>query len=313
MPRRLHHHLPQMLVAGLSDAALDDSFPAGVLGRGKPKPRGERSRVTKPRELASFEDDVGRGHDVDALQAAQGVDPLLPSGLRRFVGHQLLQAPLIFFGLSHRVDVEGECVIVCLLPKRNRLYPGPVGASPVALSSAGRVDLVEDQPVAQQELGEPLFLTLQVFPGVVQGAHQVAGGLALVVGHPHLHDVAYREHPSQELGVVAVVLPALVSGGFYHLGNGADDAVDAQGGELLLQVEPGHARLVYAFGRGVDGSGPFGHSAGVVAEGRGFDLSGHDVECDRLDRARVHVQTYKSGNIHHESSFYECGVAATVD
>lgn len=143
----------------------------------RPKPRGERSRVPKPRELASLEDDVGRGHDVDALQAAQGVDPLLPPGLGHLVGHQLLQAPLVFFGLSHRVDVEGECVIVRLLPKRNRLYPGPVGTSPVALSSTGCVDLVEDQPVAQQELGEPLLLTLQVFPGVVQGAHQVASGL----------------------------------------------------------------------------------------------------------------------------------------
>ena len=168
VPSRLHHYLPQMLVAGLGDSASGDLFPAGVLGRGKPKPRGERSRVPKPRELADLEDDVGRGRDVDALQAPQGVDPLPPPGLGRLVGHQLLQAPLAFFGLSHRVDVEGECVVVRLLPKGNRLYPGPVGAGPVALPSAGRVDLVEDQPVAQQELGEPLLLALQVFPGVVQ-------------------------------------------------------------------------------------------------------------------------------------------------
>ena len=188
-----------------------------------------------------------------------------------------------------------------------------MGAGPVALALTGRRPLVEDQPVAQQELGEPLLLALRVLPGVVQGAHRVAGGLALVVGHPRLHDVAHREHPGQELGVVAVVLPAPVGSGLYHLGDGADDAVDAQRGELLLQVEPGHARLVDASGRGVDGSDPFGRGGRVVAEGRGSDLSGHGVERDRLDRARVHVQAYESGNIHRESPFHECGVAATVD
>ena len=313
VPRRLHHHPPQVLVAGLRDAAPGDLLPAGVLGGDEPEPRGERPRVPEPRELPGLEDDVGRGHDVDALQAPQGVDPLPPPRLGRLFGHQPLQAPLVLPGLPDRVDVEGECVIVRLLGKGDRLYPGPVGASPVALSSAGRVDLVEDQPVAQQELGEPLLLALQVLAGVVQGAHQVAGGLALVVGHPHLHDVAHRQHPGQELRVVAVVLPAPVGGGLYHLGDRADDAVDAEGGQPLLQVEPGHARLVDASGRGVDGPDPVGHGAGVVAEGCGFDLPGHGVERDRLDRARVHVQAYERGNIHHESPFHECGVAATVD
>ena len=77
VPRRLHHHLPQMLVAGLGDAALGDLLAAGVLGRGKPEPCGERPRVPEPRELAGLEHDVGRGRDVDALQAPQGV-PLFP-------------------------------------------------------------------------------------------------------------------------------------------------------------------------------------------------------------------------------------------
>ena len=155
MPRRLHHRPPQMLVAGLGDAALGDLLPAGMLGGGEPEPRGERPRVAEPRELAGLEDDVGRGHDVDALQAPQGVDPLLPPGLGRLVGHQLLQAPLVLLGLPHGVDVEGEHFVVRLLAERDRPYPGPVGAGPVALPLAGRVDFVEDQPVAQQELGEP--------------------------------------------------------------------------------------------------------------------------------------------------------------
>ena len=285
----------------------------GVLGGGEPEPRGERPRVPEPRELAGLEDDVGRGHDVDALQAPQGVDPLLPPGPGRLVGHQLLQAPLVFLGLPHRVDIEGKRVVVRLLPEGYPLDPDPVGPRPVALALAGRRLLVEDEPVAQQELGEPLLLAPQVLPGVVQGARQVAGGLALVVGHPHLDDVAHREHPGQELRVVAVVLPPPVGAGLDHLGYRADDAVDAQGGELLLQVEPGHARLVYASGPGVDGPDPLGHGAGIVAEGRGSDLSGHDVERDRLDRARMYVQACKSGSIHHESPFHECGVAATVD
>lgn len=65
------------------DAALGDSLAARVLGGDGPQPCGERPGVSEPCELAGLEHDVGGGHDVDALQASQRVDPLLPMGFRR--------------------------------------------------------------------------------------------------------------------------------------------------------------------------------------------------------------------------------------
>ena len=52
--------------------------------------------------------------------------------------------------------------------------------------------------------------------------------------------------------------------------------------------------------------------AGVVAEGRGTYLPGHDVEGDGLYRAGVDVEADEGGSIEHGSPFHECGVAATV-
>ncbi|WP_343102203.1 hypothetical protein, partial [Collinsella aerofaciens] len=41
----------------------------------------------------------------------------------------------------------------------------------------------------EQELGEPLLRAREVVPRVLERPGQVAGGLALVVGDPHLDDV----------------------------------------------------------------------------------------------------------------------------
>ena len=110
VPRGLDENPPQVLVAGLGDAALPRALPAGVLGGGEPEPSGERPGVLEPGELAGLEHDVGGRHGVDALQAAQRVDPLLPSGLGRLRLDQPLQ-PLLFLGrLPDDVDVVSATV-----------------------------------------------------------------------------------------------------------------------------------------------------------------------------------------------------------
>ena len=175
-----------------------------------------------------------------------------------------------------------------------------MGSGPVLLPRARRIGLVEDQPVPEQELREHLLGSGDLLAGVLQRAHQVARRLALVVGDPYLGDVADGEQPGQELGVVAVVLALAVGCGLDHLRDGADDAVDAEGGELLLQVEPGDPGLVDAFGLGVDGLYPVGDRDGVVAEGSAADLAGHRVQGDGLYRAGVDVESNESGNIQHQ-------------
>ena len=312
VPRRLDEHAPQMLVARLRDAALPHALAAGVLRRRQPDPRRERPGVLEPGELAGLEDEVGGARHVDALQAPDGVDPALPPGLGRLGLDQPLEAGLVLHRLPRGVYVVREHVVVRLLGERYRSYPRPVRGGPVALPAPGRGGLAERVSVPEQELRQPLLAALQVLARVVEGPGQVAGRLALVVGNPHLHHVADRQHARQELRVVAVVLPPPVGAGLDHLGHRADDAVDSHRGQPLLQVEPGYARLVDAFGGGVDGRHPARDLGGVVAEGGRADLAGHRVEGDGLYRARVHVEADEGGSIQHgRAPFHACGVAAT--
>ena len=285
-----------------------------MLGGGEPEPSGERPGVLEPGELAGLEHDVGGRHGVDALQAAQRVDPLLPSGLGRLCLDQLLQPLLVLHRLPGGVYVVREDVVVGLLGKLDRPYPRPVRGGPVALPAPGRGGLAERVSVPHQELRQPLLAALQVLAGVVQRAHQVARRLAPVVGDPHLHDVAHRQHARQELRVVAVVLPLAVSRWLDHLRDRADDAVDAQRREPLLQVEPGHARLVDALRGRVEGSHPLCDGRRVVGESGRADLAGHRVKGDGLYGSRVHVEADEGGSIQHERApFHACGVAATFE
>ena len=210
VPRGLDQRLPQVLVASLGDRALAVALPAGVLGGRQADPCGERAGVPEPRELAGLEHEVGGGRGVYALEAAEGVDPLPPPGLAGLGLDEPLEPRLLLRRPPDRVDVVGEHVVVGPLREPYRLDPGPVRPGPVALPAAGGRPLVEGEPVPEQELGEPLLRAREVVPRVLERPGQVAGGLALVVGDPHLDDVADRQHAGEELGVVAVVLPAPV-------------------------------------------------------------------------------------------------------
>ena len=94
----------------------------------------------------------------------------------------------------------------------------------------------------------------------------------------------------------------------------ADAAVAAQRRAPLLQVAPGHARLVDALRGRVEGFHPLCDGCRVVGEGGRADLAGHRIEGDGLYGSRVHVEADEGGSIQHERApFHACGVAATFE
>ena len=100
-------------------------------------PCSERPGVPEPRELAGLEHEVGGRRGVDALEAAQGVDPPPPPGLAGLGLDEPLEPRLLLRRPPDRVDVVGEHVVVGPLREPNRLDPGPVRPGPVALPAAG--------------------------------------------------------------------------------------------------------------------------------------------------------------------------------
>ena len=133
VPRGLDQRLPQVLVAGLGDRAPAVALPAGVLGGRQADPRGERAGVPEPGELAGLEHEVGGGRGVDALEAAQGVDPPPPPGLAGLGPDEPLEPRLLLRRPPDRLDVVGERVVVGPLREPYRLDPGPVRPGPVPL------------------------------------------------------------------------------------------------------------------------------------------------------------------------------------
>ena len=176
-----------------------------------------------------------------------------------------LEPLLVLQLLPHGIDIVCKDFVVGSLLEAYGIDPCPMGGGPIALPLPGGSGFVEDQAMPEQELRQSLLAALQVLARVVQRAHQVARRLALVVGNPHLDDVSHGEHPGEELRVVAVVLPLAVGRGLDHLRDRADDAVDAQRCEPLLQVEPGDAGLVDCPGR-LDRKDRVGDGGGVVGE-----------------------------------------------
>ena len=289
VPRGLDENPPQVLVAGLGDAAPPHALAAGALGGGEPEPCGERPGVFESGKLISLENQICGAHDVDSLEASDGVDPFTPPCLGSLVFDEGLEPLLVLQLLPHDIDIVCKDFVVGSLLEAYGIDPCPMSGGPVALPAPGRGGLAERVPVPEEELRQPLLAAPQV-----------------------LDDVSHGEHPGEELGVVAVVLPPPVGAGLDHLGHGADDAVDAQRRELLLQVEPGDAGLAGALRGRVEGSHPLCDGRRVVGECGRFGFAGHYVEGHRLYGPRVHVEADEGGSIQHERApFHACGVAAT--
>ena len=298
VPGRLDHEAPQVLVAGLCVAAGGPAA-AGVLRGRQPHPCGEGGRAPEARELAGLGRHGEGGGGVYALEAPEGVAPRLPPRLLRPCAHHLLQGrPLLACALA-APHVVLKRLLRGGVGYGQRFYPVRVPPRPVAHAAAGRIGLLEPEPVPQQELREQLLRALGLLAGVGEGLGQIAGALAAGVGHPHGHDVADREHPGQELGVVAVVLPAAVGRRFDHFGDRAHDAVDAEPLEPALEVEAGHSRLVAAPGGLRQPPRPVRHGRQDIAEGRCPHLAGGDLYRHGLDRAGVDIEPYGGAKINH--------------
>ena len=206
-----------MGVARARDPSPRQRLAARVLRGREAAPRRELGRRAEPREVAGLAGEQEGGGDVDALHAPEGVDGWLPPRASRGLGDPPRQRISRLLAAPHAVAVVlVGCGVVCL-GELDRVGPPPVGARPVPLARAGRRGLVEDVPVAQQELGHPLLGALEVVAGVGKGTRKVAGGLGALVGYPDLHDVTSGEQAGQELGVASVGLPAAVRGRPLHL------------------------------------------------------------------------------------------------
>ena len=303
-----------MGVARPRDPSPRQRLPARVLRGREPAPRRERrAPLAEPRGVARLAGEQERGGDVDALHAPQRVDgsastpggPPTPRPSLASVVARLLAAP-------HAVAVVLVGGRVVGLGELDRVGPPPVGARPAApCLRAGRRRLVEDVPVAQQELRHPLLGPLQVVAGVGEGAGEVPGGLGAPVGDPYLDDVAGGEQAREELGVAAVGLAPPVGGGPLHLGDGPHAAVDAESPQGAAEVEAGDAGLVDRPG-GLEAERPPCDRCGVAAERGALDLPGHRVQGAGLYAAGVDVEADGCDIIGHGALPLRMWRAATV-
>ena len=296
VPRGLHERRAGEDVAGLGYPAAPLGLAARVLRRHEAAPARERAGRAEPGEAARLGGEQHGGLGVDALDERERLDhgsPAVRAGERRDLR---LQVALVALGAAGARHVVHERVALRPL-EPDGLHPPPVGARPGAAPPAEGVPLVPDEAQPDQEHVEPLAGALQVGPGVVEGAHEVAGRLGLLVRHPDLDDVVRGEHARYEERVGGVVLPAAVGRGALHLGDGRHGAVDAEGAQLAAEVEAGGAALVARPGL-LEAPYPGGDLAGVRAERALDHLPGEGVERRRGNRAGVYVQTY-GGNMGH--------------
>ena len=143
----------------------------------------------------------------------------------------------------------------------------------------------------EQELREPLLGRADVVAGIGEGAGQVAGRLAALIGHVDIGHIADGELLREELRVEPVGLALPVCRGLDHLGDGPDDAVDAEGPELAAEVEARDLRLVDRF-QGFERQDPLGHRRRVCGQIKAdtgdadkipYRLgAGKDVRCIRM-------------------------------
>ena len=299
VPCGLDQQFPQVLVAGLGDAAAASGLAARVLGGHQPDPCGEARRPGEPREPVGLARDRGGRRGVDALQAPQRVARRLPPGRLRERLHLGLQRRLLGVRPADALAVVVERGRRGGVSQVDPPDPCPEIPGPAAPPLAGGAPLVVDVPVPDQELRQALLGAHGIVPGIRQRSGQVARPLALGIGHVHLGDHPERQLHGQEMRVAAVRLAAAVGGRPAHLRRRADGSVGAHGAQLAAQVEAGDARLVDAF-RGLgQGLYPRCELAGLVPERFPLDFARGRHEGAGLYRARVDVEPYESGSIVH--------------
>lgn len=130
-------------------------------------------------------------------------------------------------------------------------------------------------------------------------AREVSCGLGLLVGNEHLDHVVGHQLARQELGVVSIVLPFPVAGGLVHLGDCADDAVDAEFPQRADEVESRHPRFVDRLGR-FETEDPGGYLRRCVCKPLGDDLARHRVQGDGGDGTSVNIQANRGNMVHRE-------------
>ena len=94
-----------MLVAGLGDTALPHAFSAGMLGGGEPEPCAKGPAFFESGKLIGLENQICGAHDVDSLEAADGVDPFTPPCLGSLVFDEGLEPLLVLQLLPHGIDI----------------------------------------------------------------------------------------------------------------------------------------------------------------------------------------------------------------
>ena len=238
---------------------------------------------------------------VDALEEAQRVDVGLPARLegdgQGRLGHLLDALGVALYPL----EVEGEGAVGALLAEVCLLRPCHERHGPHRLEVACRRPLVPGPAVPSERCGGLLLGALERLHGVVSRAHEVADGLAFLIGDPDDGELALlrgQHLREQAAGVLPVGLALPVVVGARDGGDRHDVAVDAEGPQAPAQLEARVAGLVGGVvGGGELGPHPFGDlgGGGAVAEPARLLLAGGPVEALDDDRPRMDVHAEDGG------------------
>jgi hypothetical protein len=179
------------------DRALAAAFARGVLAGDKAE---EGTQALRPEALpvAELDRECECGQRRDAPQADKTGDDVAEGRLGRELGDRAVEgvAPTLRLrdGAIALVEGERERPVCEALPAK----PSVVGERPGGA--------LEDEPVPQEQLREPLAGTHQIAACVLAGTHEITGCLLDRVGHAHRHELAQAQEPRQALGVAAVGL-----------------------------------------------------------------------------------------------------------
>ena len=191
--------------------------------------------------------------------------------------------------MSHLGHVVVQRLLGGRLGKPYRANPAPVGTRPGAAPLAGGSGLVPDVPPLDQQMRQAVLGPREVVSDVLERTREAPRGPGLLVGDEHLDHVVGEELAGQELGVVPAVLLPPVAGGPVHLGDRADDAVDAEAPELADEMEAGDAGFVDGL-RGFESEDPRGYLSESVRKLPRANLSRIRIQCDGSDGTGVNIQ-----------------------